>query len=884
LVVQQSRGKKIEEDDSQLSEDEIKFINRIKLMLQSSQRRQRSTILALKKELEEKSNELVEEVGATLQLEEEVNSRKQQVEELENELEKVKASKKNFSELEENLQMLQKARDTLAEEKATIEDQLKKSEIEKKELIEKNNSSQEDTKGSMLAIQRVMADVAASKDKEIERLQIRLEVMTKENIDLQKSLDPSFDAGKTSISSTCLLIEEEELNALREQAEKKAKLDIDLNKSMAECEDITEKFRQSEDVVKTLKKMVGTLEDQISTLESFEKVKDLEDQISNILKEKHDVETKVSELEMSLLKINEERANSDDENKRVKAQVLELQKQKELLEVKKSEDLMNIEDLKQNLLNVNSKSDSEIEGLKKQREELEHENNSLKTKSAQMEKDLSDLKNGMDSISNNAKETKERLNKLRSINKEYKETIESNENMLAIIKKDKRACDIITYEKRIRALTKDKKSLQATIDDIMDKGEHVDALQEEVEMLRLQVSQAKEILETAKGSHARELDLEEQLSEIETSLDEALQSKSLLEKELKQKETLLKSKESSDKESLHKLEEKNTLLIDEIKQLKGELNNLRENGLKNEEIILLVAASKDVKIKLEEQKMLHSDLQKNINKDNKVAIDKLKDLLLNIQDSLTKLDIFESLGNVESIMKSYQKGGSGLDIVGKIRRLEESLSMKTRENEKVKSKLREIETKNEEDAVLLKSEISQLKIQCTRNSETLAKKNEELRVLQESLKEPSLGYISGDDSDSETDGSVSSNNIGSDFSSSDSKDRNSSVPHNVDVNSLNHDINKILREKKEAEKQAKANAESLANAKMIISSLEESNKTMTADLRARLHDSNQAIFALLEQGKLHEKNLAESKQEIERLKKERELEENILKSEIIGEI
>lgn len=90
-------------------------------------------------------------------------------------------------------------------------------------------------------------------------------------------------------------------------------------------------------------------------------------------------------------------------------------------------------------------------------------------------------------------------------------------------------------------------------------------------------------------------------------------------------------------------------------------------------------------------------------------------------------------------------------------------------------------------------------------------------------------------------------------------------------------VEEILLAKDKAEKEAKDNAERLANAKVIISSLEQSNKTMTEDLKSRWHDSNAAIVSLLDQSGKHEKETEELKSNIDKLKIEKTAVERELK-------
>ena len=85
--------------------------------------------------------------------------------------------------------------------------------------------------------------------------------------------------------------------------------------------------------------------------------------------------------------------------------------------------------------------------------------------------------------------------------------------------------------------------------------------------------------------------------------------------------------------------------------------------------------------------------------------------------------------------------------------------------------------------------------------------------------------------------------------------------------------NEIIQQQREREANAaklQAEKESLANAKMIISSLEKANKSMLEDLRSRLQDSNTAIASLLEKSMEHEKTIDGLRKELESVRQERE--------------
>lgn len=157
-------------------------------------------------------------------------------------------------------------------------------------------------------------------------------------------------------------------------------------------------------------------------------------------------------------------------------------------------------------------------------------------------------------------------------------------------------------------------------------------------------------------------------------------------------------------------------------------------------------------------------------------------------------------------------------------------------------------------------EIQRLTDDFTMANEQLTKKEKELSVLKESLNEPSTGYISDDDDfdDDEDDGvtgivptdaaelqatiSAEAENLQLLLKQAQQVGSSSTSTTNERLKALEEEVR---LQQDLAAKQMKQKDDALANAKMIISSLEQSNKSMLEDLRNRLHDSNTAIVSLL---------------------------------------
>jgi hypothetical protein len=196
-----------------------------------------------------------------------------------------------------------------------------------------------------------------------------------------------------------------------------------------------------------------------------------------------------------------------------------------------------------------------------------------------------------------------------------------------------------------------------------------------------------------------------------------------------------------------------------------------------------------------------------------------------------------------------------------------------------------LQTQRDADVELLNVEIDKLRKQCYTNMEVLTRKEREFGVLRDSLEvEDDVGYISDDDDmsdgyDNAEPDQVSSLGLGQ-YNSSQvealatlmaQSESNSFDPGNAQVsNELEAMKEKLAEARNDHERNLKAlksEKESLANAKMIISALEMSNKSMMEDLRMRLQDSNSAITSLLAKSMESEKSTAMLRSQLEIVRK-----------------
>ncbi|CAJ1942904.1 unnamed protein product [Cylindrotheca closterium] len=236
-----------------------------------------------------------------------------------------------------------------------------------------------------------------------------------------------------------------------------------------------------------------------------------------------------------------------------------------------------------------------------------------------------------------------------------------------------------------------------------------------------------------------------------------------------------------------------------------------------------------------------------------------------------------------SSSKEESKNSSEITIDGEKVSMKQMKDLLKKQHEQMKRLRKQVDEKNEglESIKMMRTEIQSLKEKCSSNEKLLTKKDRELAVLRSSLPEDDNnsrgGYISDDESGDEDEAASGtilpppSMNYPTQQSLSNilqqiGRPGNSS---NNEVETLKEELLKALGEKELASKALKEEKESLANAKMIISSLENANKRMTADLRLRLHECNSEIVALTDKSKENEHTASELREEVERLKKEK---------------
>lgn len=298
------------------------------------------------------------------------------------------------------------------------------------------------------------------------------------------------------------------------------------------------------------------------------------------------------------------------------------------------------------------------------------------------------------------------------------------------------------------------------------------------------------------------------------------------------------------------------------------------------------------------------------------VMDKISVILCNalmaMKLSLSALESGDSVGtdNLSARSHNIQQRPRAETSQGEFESMQESLNNKeerikalentllSAEGEIVLLKLKNDSLKQSQgqDDTKLRNEILRLREECKTNMEVLTKKEQELQVLRDSLEVgDDVGYISGDESDDEE--GVGELGVGltqkaGTYDASRAQALATLLVHSgsgveikgsfdpSEIETLKEDVKRAKRDSQSLRDELKSERESLANAKMIISSLEKSNKTMLEDLRSRLHDSNTAIAGLLDKSMTNEKAANDAKIELENLKDKTRRAENIHRNEI----
>ena len=470
--------------------------------------------------------------------------------------------------------------------------------------------------------------------------------------------------------------------------------------------------------------------------------------------------------------------------------------------------------------------------------------------------------------------------------------------------------ELASAKHQVEVLTKGEEELKAEVE---TKTTEIHTLRRRQRHMRLNEGEAKNREAPAAGGDVAAL--QEQLAETQSSLENAKKIILSLESANGNLATDLRGKLKEKDESVQVLqteasERKRTLdsLATELRDLqrrKGEMDrmeNYNRNLIRKQQVLALELES--ALNSLQEAAVVFESSMESGTTDSD-AIDNISKILANTLGAVkyASMDIRDS----PVPERTYSQDSSQADGAStpnstrseleerklQVNRLEEALKQHREELDQMRRESNASELKREDTETKLRTEVLHLREQCKTNMEVLARKERELEVLRDSLDvEGDTGYISDDASSyGEEDAQAlrrlneapMSPGAGSVYSHSQAEalatlmangsgieaSMNASMSV-TEVEKLRKELSRAATEREKAAKELKAERESLANAKMIISSLERANKSMMEDLRQRLQDSNTAIASLLDKSMQSEKLSTKLKAELDAERRERE--------------
>lgn len=466
--------------------------------------------------------------------------------------------------------------------------------------------------------------------------------------------------------------------------------------------------------------------------------------------------------------------------------------------------------------------------------------------------------------------------------------------------------ELASAKHEVEVLTKREEEMKA---DVETKTTEIHTLRRRQRHMRLNEGEAKN--REAQAVSGDVAALQDQLAETQASLENAKKIILSLESANGDLATDLRGKLKEKDESVHVLqteasERKRTLdsLATELRDLqrrKGDMDrmeNYNRNIIRKQQVLALELES--ALNSLQEAAVVFESSMESGTADSE-AIDNISKILANALGSVKYASMDARDAPVPE--RSYSQDSSQADGAStpnstraeleerklQVNRLEEALKQHKEELEQMRREWNASELKHEDTETKLRTEVLNLREQCKTNMEVLARKERELEVLRDSLDvEVDTGYISDDASsygeeDEQTlrqlNEAPMSPGAGSVYSHSQAEAlatlmaNGSGVEASMsvtEVEKLRKELSRAVLEREKAAKELKAERESLANAKMIISSLERANKSMMEDLRQRLQDSNTAIASLLDKSMQSEKLSTKLKAELDTERKERE--------------
>ncbi|CAB9526624.1 expressed unknown protein [Seminavis robusta] len=408
-----------------------------------------------------------------------------------------------------------------------------------------------------------------------------------------------------------------------------------------------------------------------------------------------------------------------------------------------------------------------------------------------------------------------------------------------------------------------------------EKEQRIEELEQELQSLRTQGPTET----NDEATDANDNSIQEQLQEKTASLENAKMIIASLENANGSLARELRAKLKEKEEELARLtntstDRERTLdgLVSELRALKRQKHNprLAKKQLANQRELCLML-EKNVSA-LRQAAVQHEA------RNDKASVDQISHI---VSETFTSLkQNLESWASYLKNAETAEHADEGATTSSGEQNLERALAKKDDETKVLRKELDRVKAESKLENTKLHEEINILKERLANNMEILAKKGRELSVLRDSLpvEDNSVGYISDDGTDGyDTEGDQLP---GSASSTDPSRDVPTTDASAAEIQALRNEIMKYQKDRDSKATELRAEKESLANAKMIISSLEKANKSMLEDLRSRLQDSNTAIASLLDKSMEHEKTISALRQDLKKERQEREMDERKLQTHI----
>lgn len=452
---------------------------------------------------------------------------------------------------------------------------------------------------------------------------------------------------------------------------------------------------------KYLRNRVDTLEDELRNKGNFDTV----DKISELEKNKVDLENKIKQLEKSaksndktdelrdlkeqIVKLQSENQAINEENIKLKSENYENTKKLHALEAEKKS-------LETSVTDVESQKLDKIQDLNKEQKQMNKQLNDLKSKNKSLEKKVDTLEYENKTLSETLNQKKTELNEILGVmkdeNKFENEIRDLKSEVLKLNKEKKESEAINTKEKRVLSeKLKDSKSSLDTKSKFVDELKiKLDQVESENKRMKSELDPMKKLVESQKKEIAR---LKEENERLKKELKENKDMYSRLgnetesaSKELKEAKEQLEVFNKDLQKIVNDKESQISKLINQLDTMRQEKEN--EKQIAKEEKERLASEIDKVESYQETTKRLEIDLKKLHEKVDESKL-KEKQLSMQLEDKTFEVSNLEQqVFEMNMKMENHSKRMAELD------REKRDMEKEKREWEVKKDKLNDIEASN----------------------------------------------------------------------------------------------------------------------------------------------------------------------------------------------